>query len=244
MNKQYAVIPARYASSRFPGKPLALLDGKPILKHVYERVLQSGLFDEVIIATDDLRISAMAQDFGATVVLTDSALPSGTDRIAAVVEVLEPDSIILNVQGDEPLIDTQALSTLLKAFDSPNVRMASLMTPIKDLEELQNPNIVKVVCDAQGDAMYFSRSPIPFDRDQSETGEYYRHIGVYGFRHGCLMDFVKLPQGRYEQVERLEQLRALENGIPIRMCITDYQGLGVDTPQDLEKLSFKLSEEN
>jgi 3-deoxy-manno-octulosonate cytidylyltransferase (CMP-KDO synthetase) len=237
MIKRYAVIPARYASSRFPGKPLALLDGKPILRHVYERVQGSELFAEVIIATDDLRISAMAQDFGATVVLTDGELPSGTDRIAAVAETLEPDSIILNVQGDEPLITGEALSILLSAFDDPEVKMASLMTVITELSELSNPNIVKVVTDAQNDALYFSRSPIPFDRDQDGLPEYYRHIGVYGFRHQVLMDFVKLPRGRYEQIEKLEQLRALEYGIRIRMCKTDYQGLGVDTPQDLEKLS-------
>jgi len=237
MINRYAVIPARYASSRFPGKPLALLDGNPILRHVYERVSASNLFDEVIIATDDLRISAMAQDFGATVVLTDSALPSGTDRIAAVAEVLEADSIILNVQGDEPLISTEALRDLLKAFDSADIKMASLMTPITQQSELQDPNTVKVVCDVKGNAMYFSRSPIPYDRDQTGLGKHYRHIGVYGFRHGTLMDFVKLPQGQYEELEKLEQLRALENGISIRMVETDYQGRGIDTPADLEKLS-------
>lgn len=237
MIKHYAVIPARYASSRFPGKPLALLAGKPILRHVYERVLASELFDEVIIATDDLRISSVAQDFGATVVLTSEDLPSGTDRIAAVAEVLEPDSIILNVQGDEPLIERAALQTLLAAFDDVDVKMASLMTPITDIKEFANPNIVKVVTDVQGDAMYFSRSLIPFDRDEEAPRVYYRHIGVYGFRHNALMQFVKFPLGEYEQIEKLEQLRALENGLKIRMCKTDYQGFGIDTPQDLAKLS-------
>ncbi|MCB5271547.1 MAG: 3-deoxy-manno-octulosonate cytidylyltransferase [Candidatus Cloacimonetes bacterium] len=238
--KRYAVIPARYESSRFPGKPLALLNGKPVLRHVYERVLASELFDEVIIATDDLRISSVAQDFGATVVLTSKDLPSGTDRIAAVAEVLEPDSLILNVQGDEPLINTAALQVLLAAFDDPDVKMASLMTPITDIEELGNPNIVKVVTDVQGDAMYFSRSHIPFDRDQEALREYYRHIGVYAFKHRALMQFVKYPLGVYEQIEKLEQLRALENGLKIRMCKTDYQGFGIDTPQDLEKLSHLI----
>jgi 3-deoxy-manno-octulosonate cytidylyltransferase (CMP-KDO synthetase) len=240
MMKRYAVIPARYESSRFPGKPLALLNGKPVLRHVYERVLASELFDEVIIATDDLRISSVAQDFGATVVLTSKDLPSGTDRIAAVAEVLEPDSLILNVQGDEPLINTAALQVLLAAFDDPDVKMASLMTPITDIEELGNPNIVKVVTDVQGDAMYFSRSHIPFDRDQEALREYYRHIGVYAFKHRALMQFVKYPLGVYEQIEKLEQLRALENGLKIRMCKTDYQGFGIDTPQDLEKLSHLI----
>lgn len=237
MNSRYAVIPARYASCRFPGKPLALLNGKPILRHVYERVLSSELFDEIIIATDDLRIAAVAQDFGATVVLTSEDLPSGTDRTAAVAEVLEPDSIILNVQGDEPMIDKAALQTLLSAFDDPDVKIASLMTPIADIEELNNPNVVKVVTDVRGDAMYFSRSLIPFDRDNESRRVYYRHIGVYGFKHSALMQFVRFPAGKYEQIEKLEQLRALENGLKIRMCKTDYQGLGIDIPQDLEKLS-------
>lgn len=237
MVNRYAVIPARYASSRFPGKPLALLDGKALIQHVYERVQSSQLFSEVIIATDDLRISATAQDFGATVILTDSALPSGTDRVAAVAEVLEADSIILNVQGDEPLISKEVLVCLLNAFDDPDVRMASLMTTISEAQELKDPNIVKVVCDAKGDALYFSRSPIPYDRDQDDQVEYFRHIGVYGFRHQTLMNFVKLGQSYYEKIEKLEQLRALENGISIRMCKTDYQGMGIDTPQDLEKLS-------
>lgn len=240
MMKRYAVIPARYESCRFPGKPLALLAGKPVLRHVYERVLDSELFDEVIIATDDLRISSVAQDFGATVVLTSQDLPSGTDRIAAVAEVLEPDSLILNVQGDEPLINTAALQTLLSAFADPDVKMASLMTPINDIEELANPNIVKVVTDVHGDAMYFSRSLIPYDRDHETLPEYYRHIGVYGFKHSALMQFVKFPLGVYERIEKLEQLRALENGLKIRMCKTDYQGFGVDTPQDLEKLSHLI----
>jgi 3-deoxy-manno-octulosonate cytidylyltransferase (CMP-KDO synthetase) len=243
MIKRYAVIPARYASSRFPGKPLALLLGKPILRHVYERVAASRLFDEVIIATDDLRISAMAQDFGATVVLTDSDLPSGTDRIAAVAEVLEPDSIILNVQGDEPQISKGAMSTLLGAFEEPETKMASLMTPISELEQLNDPNVVKVVCDAKGYALYFSRSPIPYDRDQVGFCRYFRHIGVYGFRHGTLMDFVKLPQGQYEIAEKLEQLRALEHGIRIRMMSTDYQGIGIDSPADLERLANIGSED-
>nr|MDK2850983.1 3-deoxy-manno-octulosonate cytidylyltransferase synthetase [Candidatus Cloacimonadota bacterium] len=243
MVKHYAVIPARYDSSRFPGKPLALLHGKPILRHVYERVKGSNLFDDVIIATDDLRISSMAQDIGATVVLTDSNLPSGTDRISVVAELLEEDSIILNVQGDEPQISNEALSQVLSAFAEPDTQMASLMTPISELDQLNDPNIVKVVCDAQGYAMYFSRSPIPYDRDQIGTCTYYRHIGVYGFRHAVLMEFVKLPQGQYEVIEKLEQLRALEHGIRIRMMMTDYQGIGIDTPADLERLAKVFVEE-
>lgn len=231
--KYYAVIPARFASSRFPGKPLELLKGKPILQHVYENVLASGIFNEVFIATDDLRITSCAEDFGATVVMTDSALPSGTDRVAAVAELLEPDSVILNVQGDEPLITKEPLAALIKVFEDAEVGMASLMTSLSDSSQLSNPNIVKVVINNYADALYFSRSAIPFDRDQQAQVSYYRHIGVYAFRYQVLKQFVALPAGKLEQIEKLEQLRALEHGIPIRMVYTTYQGIGIDSPEDL-----------
>ncbi|MFA5484496.1 MAG: 3-deoxy-manno-octulosonate cytidylyltransferase, partial [Candidatus Cloacimonadaceae bacterium] len=158
----YAVIPARYASSRFPGKPLAVLAGKPMIQHVWERVIRSQLFDDVIIATDDLKISSVAQNFGAVVMLTDSSLPSGTDRVAAVAEYLEEDSVIVNVQGDEPLISPEALKALLEAFDDEEVMIASLMTPFENEEDILNPNMVKVVTDSKQNAIYFSRSPIPY----------------------------------------------------------------------------------
>ncbi|MCK9331786.1 MAG: 3-deoxy-manno-octulosonate cytidylyltransferase [Candidatus Cloacimonetes bacterium] len=236
MNR-YAVIPARYASTRFPGKPLALLAGKPIIQHVWERVHKSGIFNDVIIATDDLKISAVAQEFGAIVMLTDSDLPSGTDRIAAVAEFFEEDSVILNVQGDEPLISTQALKALVEAFNDSEVMMASLMTPFDKEDDLKNPNLVKVVTDYNGNALYFSRSPIPYNRDGEHDCVYFRHIGVYAFRYPALMRFVSLPQGKLEQIEKLEQLRALENGIPIRMINTSYQGIGIDSPEDLESIA-------
>lgn len=238
--KRYAVIPARYASTRFPGKPLALLNGKPILQHVYENVLATALFDEVLIATDDLRIANKAESFAATVVMTDSALASGTDRVAAICAKLDADSVILNVQGDEPLISKEPLCALLKAFEDESVQMASLMTSLKDPRDLQNPNVVKVVTDALANALYFSRSAIPFDRDHSADACYFRHIGVYGFRHPALMAFVALPLGKLEQIEKLEQLRALEYGIPIRMVYSSYQGLGIDSPSDLITVSNYL----
>ncbi|MDY0380907.1 MAG: 3-deoxy-manno-octulosonate cytidylyltransferase [Candidatus Cloacimonadaceae bacterium] len=237
----YAVIPARYASSRFPGKPLAVLAGKPMIQHVWERVIRSQLFDDVIIATDDLKISSVAQNFGAVVMLTDSSLPSGTDRVAAVAEYLEEDSVILNVQGDEPLISLEALKTLLKAFEDEEVMIASLMTPFENEEDILNPNMVKVVTDSKQNAIYFSRSPIPYNRDSSPDCRYFRHIGIYGFRYAALMHFVKLPPGKLEAIEKLEQLRALENGIPIRMLSTDYQGIGIDTPEDMEKVSQTIA---
>lgn len=231
--KRYAVIPARYASTRFPGKPLALLNGKAILQHVYENVLATALFDEVFIASDDLRISAAGESFGAPVIMTDSNLPSGTDRVAAICEMLEPDSVIVNVQGDEPLISKEPLCALLKAFEDESVQMASLITALRDPQDLANPNIVKVVLDACSNALYFSRSPIPFDRDNSGNIPYFRHIGVYAFRYQTLLDFVALPLGKLEQIEKLEQLRALEHGIAIRMVQTNYQGFGIDSPEDL-----------
>ena len=213
----YAVIPARYASSRFPGKPLAVLAGKPMIQHVWERVIRSQLFDDVIIATDDLKISSVAQNFGAVVMLTDSSLPSGTDRVAAVAEYLEEDSVIVNVQGDEPLISPEALKALLEAFDDEEVMIASLMTPFDSETDILNPNMVKVVTDSKQNAIYFSRSPIPYNRDNSTDCRYFRHIGIYGFRYAALTHFVDLPIGKLEAIEKLEQLRALEHGIPIRM---------------------------
>ncbi|MCB5296101.1 MAG: 3-deoxy-manno-octulosonate cytidylyltransferase [Candidatus Cloacimonetes bacterium] len=240
----YAVIPARYASTRFPGKPLAMLAGKPIIQHVWERVSKSKLFDEIFIATDDLKISAAAQNFGAIVMLTDSDLPSGTDRVAAVAEFLEPGSVILNVQGDEPLISTSALAALLDAFSDNDVLMASLMTDFTDPEEVSNPNMVKVVVDSRGNALYFSRSPIPYNRDGVPGYKFKRHIGVYGFRYEALMSFVSLPVGKLEGIEKLEQLRALEYGIPIRMVHSDYQGIGIDTPEDLLRIAKELKERN
>ncbi|HPF08374.1 MAG TPA: 3-deoxy-manno-octulosonate cytidylyltransferase [Candidatus Cloacimonadota bacterium] len=240
--KHYAVIPARYASTRFPGKPLALLNGKPMLQHVYENVNATKLFDEVFIATDDLRIAAAGESFGATVVMTDSSLPSGTDRVAALTEMMEPDCVIINVQGDEPLISKTPLAALLKAFEDNDVRIASLMTPLDTPEDLNNPNIVKVVTDTRSNALYFSRSTIPFDRDGKGKVNYFRHIGVYAFRYEALHEFVALSPGILENTEKLEQLRALEHGLPIRMVITDYQGIGIDSPNDLRRVEQFLKD--
>ena len=240
--KHYAVIPARYASTRFPGKPLALLKGKPMLQHVYENVVTTRLFDEVFIATDDLRIAAAGESFGATVVMTDSALPSGTDRVAALTEMMEPDSVIVNVQGDEPLICKEPLAALLKAFEDNEVQIASLMTMLDDPQDLINPNIVKVVTDTRLNALYFSRSAIPYDRDGKAQAQCFRHIGVYAFRSEALHKFVALSPGTLENIEKLEQLRALEHGIPIRMVITDYQGIGIDSPEDMQKVEQQIKD--
>ncbi len=230
--KTAAIIPARFASTRFPGKPLAELLGKPMIQWVYEACTSSNLFDYTIVATDSPEIMQAVTAFGGDCRMTSSKHQSGTDRIAEVAQSLDAE-ILVNVQGDEPLIEKACLAELLSAFTDPEVGVASLKTVITETEDLQNPNVVKVVTDYRGDALYFSRSAIPFNRDNSSC-QYYRHIGVYAYRKASLMKFISLPPSRLEQVEKLEQLRLLENGIKLRMITTDYQGIGIDSPQDLQ----------
>ncbi len=239
--KFIAVIPARFASVRFPGKPLAMLQGKPIIRHVYERVWNSQLFEDVIVATDDDRIREAVASFGGKVTMTSDSHPSGSDRIAEAINGMDCD-VVFNVQGDEPMIDADTLSRLKQVFSDPSVRVASLMTPLNDDKALLNINIVKVITDNNMNALYFSRSPIPCNRDNLTGVEYFRHIGVYAYRKQTLLDFVNLPQGKLEQIEKLEQLRFLVNGIPIRMVTTPYQGIGIDTPEDLINVDKLLSD--
>ncbi len=235
-----AVIPARYASTRFPGKPLALLQGKTIIQHVFERVKASGLFQDVIVATDDDRIAQVVQSFGGKCQMTSPNHQSGSDRIAEVIRDLDCD-VIFNVQGDEPMIETEPLAKLKAVFSNPEVLAASLMSPFSDSKVLHDINAVKVVIDNNMNALYFSRSPIPHDRDGSGDFTYFRHIGVYAYRKKTLLDFITLPPGKLEQTEKLEQLRLLENDIPIRMVETAYQGIGIDTPEDLIRVEKLLS---
>lgn len=227
-----AIIPARYESTRFPGKPLAFLGGKPLIQWVWESVHNSGLFTHVLVATDSGLIADTVAYFGGKAILTRSDHPSGSDRVAEVATGLDAE-IVFNVQGDEPFIDKSALSVLLGSFAEPRVLMASLMTPFLQTDDIRDPNQVKVVCDAEGYALYFSRLPVPYDRDGLDNIVYKKHIGVYAYRSETLLRFVSLPPGKLEQAEKLEQLRALEHGIPIRMLETEYKGIGVDTPQDL-----------
>jgi 3-deoxy-D-manno-octulosonate cytidylyltransferase len=236
-----AVIPARYASVRFPGKPLALLKGKPIIQHVYERVLNSSLFSDVIVATDDNRIADTVKAFNGKVRLTSADHPSGSDRIAEVIRDIDCD-VIFNVQGDEPMIDAETLSKLKDVFIDAQVKVASLMTPISDDKDILNINVVKVVTDNDLNSLYFSRSPIPYNRDQQTGIVYFRHIGVYAYRKQTLLDYIKLPAGKLEQIEKLEQLRFLENGIQLKMVQTSYQGIGIDTPEDLQTVENLLSD--
>ena len=230
------MIPARFASSRFPGKSLATIAGKPMLQHVYERASQARYLSKLIVATDDERIYKAARSFGAAAVMTRTDHLSGTDRVA---EAASGDhaSVIVNIQGDEPLIDPAAIdAATLALLDDPDVPMATLMKAIEDRREIHDPNVVKVVTNLAGDAIYFSRCPIPFTRDDGRS-VHYKHLGVYVYRREFLLAYSGLPVGPLERMERLEQLRALENGHRVRVVETEYESLGVDTPEDLERVS-------
>jgi len=235
--KFVAVIPARWQSSRFPGKPLALLNNKPIIQHVYENVLNSGLFDQVIIATDSQKILDAVHAFGGNAQMTSTEHRSGTDRVAEVCQNLDFD-IVVNIQGDEPFISLLPLKQLTDAFSDPQVKIASLMHLLTG--KIDDNNQVKVVCDNQGNALYFSRSVIPYNRDYNPDTYYYGHVGVYAFRKESLFKFIDLPPAKLENIEKLEQLRLLENGIKIKMIETKYSGIGIDTPEDLAKAEKKF----
>ena len=232
MSRKIAVIPARYAATRFPGKLMQLLGDKTVIRHTYENTLATGLFDEVMVATDSELIFQEIVSHGGNARMSVREHESGSDRIAEAVADM-PVDIVVNVQGDEPFVQHKPLADLLSAFEDPRTAVASLQQEIMDPEEVQNPNIVKVVTDREGFALYFSRSAIPFPRDAGTGYRYFRHIGVYGFTKAALMAFTTWPAGNLERVEKLEQLRYLENGVRIRMVETAFTGLGIDTPEDL-----------
>lgn len=243
------VIPARYASTRFPGKPLVDIAGKPMVQHVYERAVQSEA-ERVIIATDDERIAEAARGFGAEVCLTSAEHPSGTDRLQEVVQTLGfyADDIVVNVQGDEPLVPPRVINQVAHNLRAePEASIATLSEPIEDIESVLNPNVVKVVADNSGRALYFSRAPIPWPRDAfaTEAGRtqmpegvnYQRHIGIYAYRVKLLNDFVRWAPAPVEATECLEQLRAMWNGAVIHVDVADeLPPAGVDTPEDLERI--------
>lgn len=232
------VIPARFASSRFPGKALACIAGKTMVQHVWERAARARYLAKLVIATDDERIVHAARAFGADVRMTRADHLSGTDRVAEVASA-EAAPIVVNIQGDEPLIDPAAIdAAVLALLDDDAVPMCTLKKRIEDPRELADPNVVKVVSDRSGNALYFSRSLIPFVRH--ERTEHFKHIGLYVYRRDFLLRYSSLPVGPLEQAERLEQLRALENGYRIRVVETDYESLGVDTPEDLERVTALL----
>jgi 3-deoxy-manno-octulosonate cytidylyltransferase (CMP-KDO synthetase) len=246
--KCIAIIPARFASTRFPGKPIVEIAGKPMIQHVYERVSRARLISEVIVATDDDRIQTAVLGFGGKVSMTSADHPSGTDRVAEVALRSDAD-IIVNVQGDEPLIDPGCVDLAIEPFLSDGeLYLSTLRSPSDSEEELRNPNVVKVVTDLQGYALYFSRAPIPFFRAgiPRTTGRpfFYKHIGLYGYRKKFLERLPYLRKSELELVECLEQLRFLDNGFRMKVVTVDYQAVAVDTPEDLERVRrlFHLSE--
>lgn len=237
--KFIGIIPARYASTRFPGKPLAVLGGKPVIQRVYEQVV--GVLGEAYVATDDERIFKVVESFGGKAVMTRTDHQSGTDRIEEAVNKLQTDAdVIINVQGDEPFIQKSQLETVKHLFDDPNVQIGTLGKPFESMEAVDNANSPKIVCDVNGYAMYFSRSVIPYIRNK-EHGDwlqhfpFLKHIGLYAYRREVLAEITKLPQSSLELAESLEQLRWLQNGYRIKVGVTDIETVGIDTPEDLQR---------
>ncbi len=235
--KKIAMIPARYAATRFPGKLMKMLGGKTVIRRTYENTVATGLFDEVVVVTDSDIIFNEIVNHGGKVVMSIKNHESGSDRIAEAIANMEVD-IVVNVQGDEPFMQCEPLRQLLEVFEGLNgekVQVASMMKVSKDPDRIANPNCVKVTVDKNNYSLLFSRSPIPYHRDQSLTPVYYEHIGVYAFRKQTLLDFTQWPMTPLEAVEKLEQLRYLENGVPLKMVMVDFEGVGIDTPEDLER---------
>ncbi|KFC18163.1 3-deoxy-manno-octulosonate cytidylyltransferase [Epilithonimonas lactis] len=239
--KVIAVIPARYNSTRFPGKMMEILGNRTIITTTYQNVVETGLFDEVFVATDSEIIFDEISKNGGKAVMTGEH-ETGSDRIAEAVRNIDCD-IVINVQGDEPFLKKEPLKQLIDVFakdEKKEISLASLKIQLKESEEIQNPNNVKVITDNNGFALYFSRSVIPFHRELSYNVKYYKHIGVYAFRKEALLKFSSLEMTPMEISEKLEQLRYLENGMKIRMIETDFVGIGIDTPEDLEKAKMLL----
>ena len=241
-----AIIPARYASTRFPGKPLAVLGGKTVIQRVYEQV--SSVLNEVYVATDDERIFACVNSFGGKAVMTRADHQSGTDRIQEAVEKTSTQTdVIINVQGDEPFIQPSQIQTLMQLFDDPSTQIGTLGKYFENIEAVENPNSPKIVMDNRGFALYFSRSVIPYIRGkerQNWFGEYpfLKHLGVYAYRREVLAKVTKLPQSSLEKAESLEQLRWLQNGYRIRVGLTDVETVGIDTPEDLQRAEAFLNQ--
>lgn len=240
------MIPARYASSRLPGKPLVEIAGKPMIQHVYERVQSARSIDRVIVATDDERIRDFVRDFGGEVAMTSSDHPSGADRIAEVARSLGDVSVVVNVQGDEPMIDPSILELLVEAISSTDCDCATPVTPITAMRELFDTNIVKVVMRRDFAPLYFSRSPIPCVRDRPaeewlSSHHFYRHVGVYAYRPAALERFVTSPASALERCEQLEQLRMLDLGMSMLCVETAYDGIAVDTPEDVMRVEALLT---
>ena len=237
--KFIGIIPARYASTRFPGKPLALLGGKPVIQHVYEKV--AAVLEAAYVATDDERIYDVVKSFGGQVVMTRTDHKSGTDRIEEAIEKIGGEwDVVVNVQGDEPFVAKSQLDTICHCFDDPTTQIATLGKPFESMEAVQNPNSPKIVVDNMGFAMYFSRSVIPYVRGKEKSSwlthyPFLKHLGIYAYRKDVLRQVTQLPQSSLEIAESLEQLRWLQNGFKIKVGTTDVETVGIDTPQDLER---------
>lgn len=237
--KFIGIIPARYASTRFPGKPLALLGGKPVIQHVYEKV--AAVLEAAYVATDDERIYDVVKSFGGQVVMTRTDHKSGTDRIEEAIEKIGDEwDVVVNVQGDEPFVAKSQLDTICHCFDDPTTQIATLGKPFESMEAVQNPNSPKIVVDNMGFAMYFSRSVIPYVRGKEKSSwlthyPFLKHLGIYAYRKDVLRQVTQLPQSSLEIAESLEQLRWLQNGFKIKVGTTDVETVGIDTPQDLER---------
>jgi 3-deoxy-manno-octulosonate cytidylyltransferase (CMP-KDO synthetase) len=238
--KKVALIPARYDATRFNGKLMAPLGGMTVIRRTYEATIATGLFDEVIVVTDSKIIFEEIASHGGKAITSKRQHESGSDRIAEAAETLDAE-IIVNVQGDTPFVKKEPLQKLLMQFDDPSVKIASMMQILKDEKEIRDPNFVKVAVDKNMNSLFFSRSPIPFPRDASAAIIYYEHIGVYAFRRQALLDFTNWPITPLEAAEKIECLRYLENGVPLRMVIVDYMGVEIDTPEDLERAAKLIS---
>ena len=243
--KFIGIIPARYSSSRFPGKPLAILGGKPVIEHVYRQV--SSVMEDVFVATDDQRIYDAVEAFGGKAIMTRSDHKSGTDRICEALEKVGGSfDVVINIQGDEPFIQKSQLETVMQCFDDPRTQIATLGKPFESMEAVENPNSPKIVLDNDGYALYFSRSVIPFVRGKEYEEwlshfPYLKHIGLYAYRTEVLMEVSKLPQSTLELAESLEQLRWLQNGYKIKVGLTNVETIGIDTPEDLQRAEEKLA---
>jgi 3-deoxy-manno-octulosonate cytidylyltransferase (CMP-KDO synthetase) len=231
--KVLCVIPARYASTRLPGKPLSMIAGKPMIQHVYERACQAQLPNEVVVATDNELVEKAVLNFGGKAVMTSPDHPSGTDRLAEVALMYPDVDVIVNVQGDEPMIPPEVIDRLAEAFNGDADLNMATMKVVMDEEDYENPAAVKVVTDQQGYALYFSRSLMPYPRNKPEGFKVFKHVGIYAYRRNFLLKYAALAPTPLEKAESLEQLRALENGYKIKVLESDFQGIGVDTPEDL-----------
>ncbi len=237
--KKIALIPARYAATRFPAKLMQLLKGKTVIRHTYDNTVATGLFDEVIVVTDSEIIFREITQHGGKATMSMKEHESGSDRIAEAASGMEVD-IIVNVQGDEPFVQREPLQKLLQTFDDEKVQVASLMQVLKEEKFISDPNYVKVAVDKNCNALFFSRSVIPYPRDKNITAVYYEHIGVYAFRKQALIDFTGWPMTPLEASEKIECLRYLENGVALKMVVTQYMGIEIDTPEDLERAAKML----